>query len=66
MLEPRGLYQTDGKRLDGASMIPWEMGKQLVCDDMVVDVFAPGRLNRGSLPNINEGTTAIEAGANQS
>ena len=30
MLEPRGLYRTDGKRPDGVTMIPWEMGKQLV------------------------------------
>ena len=30
VLEPRGLYRTDGKRLDGVTMIPWEMGKKLV------------------------------------
>ena len=24
MLEPRGLYRTDGKRPDGVIMIPWE------------------------------------------
>ena len=30
MLEPRGLYRTDGKRSDGVTMIPWKMGKQLV------------------------------------
>ena len=30
MLEPRGLYRTDGKRPDDVNMIPWEMGKQLV------------------------------------
>ena len=32
MLEPRGLYRTDGKCQDGVTMIPWEMGKQLVWD----------------------------------
>ena len=32
MLEPRGLYRTDGKRPDGVTMIPWEMGKKLVWD----------------------------------
>ena len=32
MLEPRGLFRTDGKRPDGVTMIPWEMGKQLVWD----------------------------------
>ena len=29
VLEPRGLYRTDGKRPDGVTIIPWEMGKQL-------------------------------------
>ena len=45
VLELRGLYQTDGKRTDGVTMIPWEMGKQLVWDVTVVDSFAPSRLN---------------------
>ena len=61
MLEPRGLYRTDGKRPDGVTMIPWEMGKQLVWDVTVVDVLAPSRLNQGSL--CNPGTTATEAEA---
>ena len=30
MLESRGLYRTDGKRPGGVTMIPCEMGKQLV------------------------------------
>ena len=30
VLEPRGLYRTDGKGPDGVTMIPWETGKQLV------------------------------------
>ena len=45
MLEPRGLYRTDGKRPDGLTMYPWEMGKQLVWDVTVVDALAPSRLN---------------------
>ena len=61
MLEPRGLYRTDGKRADGVTMIPWEMGKQLVWDVTVVDALAPSRLNQGSL--CNPGTTATEAEA---
>ena len=32
MLELRGLYRTDGKRPDGVTMNPWEMGKQLLWD----------------------------------
>ena len=59
MLEPRGLYRTDGKRPDSVTMIPWEMGKQLVWDVTVVDSLAPSRLNQGSL--CNPGTTATEA-----
>ena len=51
MLEPRGLCRTDGKRPDCVTMIPWEMGKQLVWDVMFVDAPAPNRLNQGSLCN---------------
>ena len=61
MPDPRGLYRTDGKRPDGVTMIPWEMGKQLVCDVTVVDALAPSRLNLGTL--CNPGTTATEAEA---
>ena len=46
MLEPRGLYRTDGNCPDGVTMIPWEMGKQLVWNVMVVDALAPSRLNQ--------------------
>ena len=58
MLEPPGLYRTDGKRPDGVTMIPWEMGKQLAWDVTVVDAVAPSRLNQCSLCNL--GTTATE------
>ena len=51
MLEPPGLYRTDGKRADGVTMIPWEMGKKLVWDVTVVYALAPSRLNQGSLCN---------------
>ena len=59
LLEPRGLYQTDGKRPDSVTMTPWEMRKQLVWDVTVVDALAPNRLNQVSL--CNSGTTATEA-----
>ena len=39
MLEPSGLYRTDGKRPDGVTMISWEIGKQLVRDVTVVDTL---------------------------
>ena len=61
LLEPRGLYRTDGKRPDGVIMTPWEMGEQLVWDVTVVDALAPSRLNQGSL--CNPGTTATVAEA---
>ena len=61
MLESRGLYRTDGKRPDGVTMIPCEMGKQLVWDVTVVDALAPSRLIQGSL--CKSGTTATEAEA---
>ena len=61
MIEPIGLYRTDGKRPDGVSMIPCEMGKQLAWAVTVVDALAPSRLNQGSL--CNPGTTATEAEA---
>ena len=61
MLEPRGLYRTDGKRQDGVTMLPWEMGKQLLWDVTVVDALAPSRLTQGSL--CNPGTIATEAEA---
>ena len=59
VLEPRGLYRTDRKRPDGVTMIPWEMGKQLVWGVTVVNTLTPSRLNQGSL--CNPGTTASEA-----
>ena len=55
MLEPRGLYRTDGKRPCGITMIP------LVWDVTVADALAPSRLNQSSL--CNPGTTATEAEA---
>ena len=61
MLELRGLYRTDGKRPDRVTMIPWEMGKQLMWDVTVVDALAPNRLNQGSSCNPGTIPTAAEA-----
>ena len=59
MIEPRGPIRTNGKRPDGVTMVPWEMGKQLVWEVMVVEALEPTRLNQGSLCNL--GPTATEA-----
>ena len=40
-LEPSGLYRSDGKRPDGASLVPWRRGKFLVWDATYKDTFAP-------------------------
>ena len=40
-LEPSGLYRNDGKRPDGASMVPWRGGKVLVWDAPCADSLAP-------------------------
>ena len=60
MLEPRGLYRTDGKRPDGVTMIPWDIGKQLAWDVTVVDALAPSRLNQDSLCNTEAEARKIE------
>ena len=61
MLEPRGLYRTDGKRPDVVTMIAWEIGKQLVWEVTVVDALAPSCLNKGSLCNPGTTATKVEA-----
>ena len=35
--EPAGLSRTDGKRPDGATLIPWSQGKPLAWDVTVPD-----------------------------
>ena len=43
-LEPSGLCQSDGKRPDGVSIVPWKSGKFLVWDATCPDTFAPSYL----------------------
>ena len=40
-LEPSGLYRSDGKHPDGASVVPWRCGKIFVWDATCVDTLAP-------------------------
>ena len=39
-LEPSGLYRGNGKRLDGASVVPWQRDKILIWDATCSDTFA--------------------------
>src|SRR5688572_29030227 len=51
--EPQGMLRSDGKRPDGATLIPWRAGRSLVWDATVVDTLAPSYLQ----------ATAVTAGA---
>ena len=51
--EPIGLSRSDGKRPDGASLIPWKRGKPLAWDVTVPDTYAAS----------HTGETAENAGA---
>jgi len=41
VLEPPGLSRADGKRPDGLTLVPFEMGRPLVWDAVVTDTLAP-------------------------
>ena len=43
-LEPTGLSRSDGKRLDGVTLVPWRSGRLLVWDATCPDTFAPSHL----------------------
>ena len=45
MNQQAGLYRSDGKRPDGASVIPWKGGKALVWDATCPDTLAPSHLS---------------------
>ena len=57
-LEPSGLFRSDGKRPDGATIVPWKNGKCLVWDVTCPDTFAPSYL---SLSSREAGAVAIQA-----
>ena len=44
-MEPNGIICDDGKRLDGATLIPWKCGKPLVWDTTCPDTLAPSCMN---------------------
>ena len=43
-LEPAGICRADGKRPDGATVMPWKGGRVLVWDATCPDTFAPSHL----------------------
>ncbi|KAI8431568.1 hypothetical protein MSG28_016058 [Choristoneura fumiferana] len=44
ILEPVGMARDDGKRPDGATLVPWKLGKALVWDATCVDTFAQSHI----------------------
>lgn len=44
ILEPNGIFRTDGKRPDGMTLIPWRLGKAMVWDATCVDTVALSHL----------------------
>ncbi|XP_073957075.1 uncharacterized protein [Choristoneura fumiferana] len=52
-LEPCGLLRDDGKRPDGATLVPWTLGRTLVWDATCVDTLAASHIQ----------STALRAGA---
>ena len=57
-LEPSGLCRTDGKRPDGATIIPWTHGKCAVWDFTTPDCLAPSHVNQAS---VTSGAVAVSA-----
>ena len=47
-LEPAGICRSDGKRPDGATVMPWRSGRVLVWDATCPDTFAPSHLQLAS------------------
>jgi len=47
--EPAGLFRSDGKRPDGATLIPWMGGKYLAWDATVVHTCAASYIGGGSV-----------------
>ena len=48
-LEPPGLFRGDGKRPDGATLIPWSQGRCLIWDFTCPDTLAQSHLLQSSL-----------------
>src|SRR6266516_3678276 len=60
MKEPAGLLQSNGRRPDGCSLIPWQGGKCVAWD-----VTAPGTLARSHLSDTSQTATAAAESASR-
>ena len=66
-LKPNGVLQSDGKRLDGISLVPWKCGRSLVWT--CPDTYAPSHLalasvETGSVASVETGSVAsVETGS---
>ena len=58
LLEPPGLFRSDGKRPDGVTVIPWKSGRALVWDVTCADTFATSYV---SLASTGAGQVANQA-----
>src|SRR6218665_3939155 len=46
--EPTGLFRADGKRPDGATLVPWERGKYIAWDATIVHTCAASYITHQS------------------
>ena len=57
--EPRQHYRTDQKRSDGLTLVPWDVGEELLGEVTVKDSLAPSSISAVSV--CNPSTAAAEA-----
>ena len=57
-LEPVGMCRSDGKRVDGATLVPWNKGKTLIWDATCVDTLASSYLD---ITSVSSGAAACKA-----
>ena len=62
-LEPSSLSRSDGKRLDGLTLVPWEHGRPMIWDVTVPDTMAP---SYRSAAVSHSGSVAAQADAKKS
>ena len=61
-LEPSGITRSDGKRPDGATIMPWKNGRTMVWDATCPDTFAPSHVAHAAR---EAGTVASQAERNK-